>query len=58
MPNNSWTLLNSRYISEHKIIRMREDHYRFEPTQADDKGRGGRKSQRSRPRDQRQKRKT
>lgn len=32
MPERSWTLLNSRTISDYKIIRLREDQYRFEPS--------------------------
>ncbi len=31
MPHSSWTRLNSRYVGEYKIIRVREDRYRFEP---------------------------
>lgn len=37
MPQQAWTLLGSRYLGEYKILRLREDHYRFEPagTEAD-----------------------
>lgn len=35
MPERSWTLLNSRTISDYKILRLREDQYRFEPTGAE-----------------------
>lgn len=32
MPHRSWSHLDSRYIGEYKILRVREDRYRFEPT--------------------------
>jgi len=35
MPDKSWTLLGSRQIADYKIIRLREDRYRFEPTGAE-----------------------
>jgi len=35
MPHDSWTLLNSRYIAKYKVLRLREDRYRFEPTRAE-----------------------
>jgi len=35
MPDKSWTLLGSRTVAEYKFIRVREDHYRFEPTGAE-----------------------
>jgi 8-oxo-dGTP pyrophosphatase MutT (NUDIX family) len=35
MPHESWTLLGSRIIAEYKFVRIREDHYRFEPTRAE-----------------------
>jgi len=35
VPERSWTLLNSRTISDYKIIRLREDQYRFEPSGAE-----------------------
>ena len=35
MPDNSWTLLRSRYVADYRVIRLREDHYRFAPTQAE-----------------------
>ncbi|MGO8748182.1 MAG: NUDIX hydrolase [Thermoguttaceae bacterium] len=34
MPNRSWTLLGSRYLAEYRVLRIREDRYRFEPTGA------------------------
>jgi 8-oxo-dGTP pyrophosphatase MutT (NUDIX family) len=33
MPDQSWTLLSSRQIGDYRILRLREDRYRFEPTQ-------------------------
>ena len=35
MLHHSWTLLGSRYIAEYEILRLREDRYRFEPTEAE-----------------------
>jgi ADP-ribose pyrophosphatase len=35
MPHRSWTLLSSRALAEYKILRLREDRYRFEPTGAE-----------------------
>jgi len=35
MLNRTWTLLGSCCISEHRILRIREDRYRFEPTGAE-----------------------
>jgi len=35
MPHRSWTLLASRYVAEYKLIRLREDRYRFGPAQAE-----------------------
>lgn len=35
MPHRSWTLLESRTVAQYKLIRLREDRYRFEPTQAE-----------------------
>ena len=35
MPDRSWTLLESRYVGQYKLIRLREDRYRFEPTQTE-----------------------
>ena len=35
MPDQSWTLLSSRQIADYRILRIREDRYRFEPTQAE-----------------------
>ena len=35
MPNSNWTLLKSLLHSEHRILRVRHDHYRFEPTGAE-----------------------
>jgi 8-oxo-dGTP pyrophosphatase MutT (NUDIX family) len=32
MPHRAWTLLGSRQIAEYKILRLREDRYRVEPT--------------------------
>ena len=32
MPHQSWTLLDSRDVSDHGIFRLRHDRYRFEPT--------------------------
>lgn len=32
MPDRSWTLLQSRQVSDHRIFRVREDIYRFEPS--------------------------
>ena len=36
MPNQSWTLLESRHVSDHRIFSIRHDRYRFEPTGAED----------------------
>jgi ADP-ribose pyrophosphatase len=33
MPARSWTLLSTRQIADYRVLRLREDHYRFEPTQ-------------------------
>jgi len=35
MPDNSWTLLDTRTIAEYESVRIREDRYRFEPTKAE-----------------------
>ena len=35
MPERSWTLLQSREVSDHRIFRIRHDLYRFEPTGAE-----------------------
>ncbi len=35
MPDQSWTLLKSRYVGQYKFTRLREDRYRFEPTRAE-----------------------
>ena len=35
MPDRSWTLLDSRYLANYKILRVREDRYRFEPSKAE-----------------------
>jgi len=35
MPHKSWKLLDSRRIADYKFVRIREDHYRFEPTGAE-----------------------
>lgn len=32
MPHNSWTLLGSRYVRDYRVLRVREDRYRFEPS--------------------------
>lgn len=32
MPRHNWTLLGSHDVSDHRIFRLRHDHYRFEPT--------------------------
>lgn len=32
MPHPNWTLLSSRPVSDHRIFRIREDLYRFEPS--------------------------
>ena len=32
MPHRSWTLLESRDVSDHHIFRLRHDRYRFEPS--------------------------
>ncbi len=32
MPQDSWTLLGSRYVREYRVLRVREDRYRFEPS--------------------------
>jgi ADP-ribose pyrophosphatase len=31
VPHQSWTLLSSRYVSDHRIFRVRTDRYRLEP---------------------------
>jgi ADP-ribose pyrophosphatase len=33
MPDQSWKLLSTRQIADYRILRLREDRYRFEPTQ-------------------------
>ena len=33
MPDQSWTLLSTRQVADYRILRLREDRYRFEPTQ-------------------------
>jgi ADP-ribose pyrophosphatase len=33
MPDQSWTLLSPRQIADYHILHIREDRYRFEPTQ-------------------------
>ena len=35
MPDRSWKLLSTRQIADYKILRLREDRYLFEPTQAE-----------------------
>jgi ADP-ribose pyrophosphatase len=35
MPDRSWTLLGSREIARFRVLRFREDRYRFEPTGAE-----------------------
>lgn len=35
MPSESWTLLGSCEVSSHRIFRIRNDRYRFEPTAAE-----------------------
>ena len=35
MPHNSWTFLGSRQIAEYRVLRLREDRYRFEPTKTE-----------------------
>jgi ADP-ribose pyrophosphatase len=35
MPENNWTLLKTLPHSEHRILRVRHDWYRFEPTGAE-----------------------
>lgn len=35
MPHDNWTLLGSKYIGEYRVIRLREDRYRLEPTQTE-----------------------
>ncbi len=35
MPHRSWTRLSSRYVAEYKVTKVREDRYRFEPSQAE-----------------------
>ncbi len=35
MPDKSWTLLSSRHFADYRVLRLREDRYRFEPTQAE-----------------------
>lgn len=32
MVEQSWTLLGSRYVSDHRVFRVRHDRYRFEPS--------------------------
>jgi len=32
MPQDSWTFLGSRYLREFRVLRLREDRYRFEPS--------------------------
>ncbi|MBC8872024.1 MAG: NUDIX hydrolase [Planctomycetes bacterium] len=32
MPQDSWTFLGSRYVGEYRVLRLREDRYRFEPS--------------------------
>jgi ADP-ribose pyrophosphatase len=32
MLQQSWTLLGSRYVAEYRVLRVREDRYRFEPS--------------------------
>ncbi len=32
MPKDSWSLLGTRYLSDHRIFRIRHDLYRFEPS--------------------------
>lgn len=32
MPDRSWTLFSTRQIADYRILRLREDRYRFEPT--------------------------
>ena len=31
-PDRSWTLLSSRQIADYRVVRLREDRYRFEPS--------------------------
>ncbi len=31
MPEKSWKLLGSRFVSDHRIFKLREDRYRLEP---------------------------
>jgi ADP-ribose pyrophosphatase len=35
MPGKSWSLLSSQFIRDYKVLRVREDRYRFEPTGAE-----------------------
>ena len=35
MPDRSWTFLGSREIREYRVLRIREDRYRFEPTRTE-----------------------
>jgi len=35
MPDRSWKLLSSRAIADYRVVRLREDRYRFEPTGAE-----------------------
>jgi ADP-ribose pyrophosphatase len=35
VPDRSWTLLGTRQVSDHRIFRLRNDHYRFEPSGAE-----------------------
>jgi 8-oxo-dGTP pyrophosphatase MutT (NUDIX family) len=35
MPDRSWTLLGSRCVAQYKLVRVREDRYRFEPTRVE-----------------------
>ena len=32
MPGSAWTLLESRAVSDHRVFRIRDDVYRFEPS--------------------------
>ncbi|MHC4401128.1 MAG: NUDIX hydrolase [Planctomycetota bacterium] len=34
MPEESWTLLESEHVSDHRVFRVRNDWYRFEPSGA------------------------
>ncbi len=35
VPDQSWTLLNSQHVSDHRVFRIRHDLYRFEPSGAE-----------------------